>query len=478
MKRLMHTNRYSMCLAYFLLAWAALPAVGLGQRSESRREGRAFGPPVATTVQQPTFGVSFDADGVLEMHTFTDPTGQLRAEQFAAAMAARRGELGDVSPERKVSLVRLEAAVARRLEAGQPIEDAMRHLAGLTRITSAFCLPEQGDIVIVGPAEPWVDDLGGVARGIESGRPVLRLDDWIVALRAYSPSAPAVGFVGCSINPSAEGLEKLTRLQQSIPGVIPNHRRDATAQRLAAASRESLGSASLAVFGISERTHFARVMIEADYRMKRMAIGVEPVPVPITTYARAIRTAGHGTLERWWLTPFYEGLAATPDRMAVQLTGQGVQLQTQIKQVTQAGAIVDTGGRPNPAATAYATSFTKRYDELAEVSAVFAQLRQLCDMLIVTAFMQRHGWYDAAGWTASAFHEEAVFQVETLPEPVSAPAVVNSFWKSNRLFVPVGGGVSIRPAEALDLREPAGESLEKARRVIQVPAEKERWWWD
>lgn len=140
----------------------------------------------------------------------------------------------------------------------------------------------------------------------------------------------------------------------------------------------------------SRRTHFARVMIEADYRMKRMAIGIERAPVPITTYADVMRTAGHGTLERWWLTPFYEGVLSTPDRLGVQLSGQGVQLKTQLKFVNELGAIVDSGRSPNRAATAYAKSFTSQYQALSQASTVYAQLRQLCGLLIVTAFMQRH----------------------------------------------------------------------------------------
>lgn len=75
------------------------------------RAVQAFSQPIATTVQLPTFGVSFDADGVLEMQTFHDPTGRLREKQRGAAAIAVRGELGKVNKERKVSLVRLDDAL-------------------------------------------------------------------------------------------------------------------------------------------------------------------------------------------------------------------------------------------------------------------------------------------------------------------------------------------------------------------------------
>ena len=52
--------------------------------------------------------------------------------------------------------------------------------------------------------------------------------------------------------------------------------------------------AQIRVFGISPKTHFAMVLVEADYRMKRIAIGVEPPPVRMTTFAMALQVAATG----------------------------------------------------------------------------------------------------------------------------------------------------------------------------------------
>jgi len=71
--------------------------------------------------------------------------------------------------------------------------------------------------------------------------------------------------------------------------------------------------------------------------------------------------------------------------------------------------------------------------------------------------------------------------VETLPAPKRVPCVVNSLWKGSRLLTPAGGGISIRPDEALDegnLLPDQNSSLAMQRSQLIRPAEAARWWWD
>ena len=109
----------------------------------------------ATTVQLPTFGVAIDADGVLRMQMFEDPGGGLRQERMRAAKAALAADIAAPAALRKVSLVRLEQAIRRRLDQGQPLDDAMQYLAGMQRLQYVFFYPDTNDIVIAGPAEGW-----------------------------------------------------------------------------------------------------------------------------------------------------------------------------------------------------------------------------------------------------------------------------------------------------------------------------------
>ena len=48
--------------------------------------------------------------------------------------------------------------------------------------------------------------------------------------------------------------------------------------------RTSLGLQKVSIRGISPNTHFAKVMVEADYRMKLIGIGLERPPIQLTSY--------------------------------------------------------------------------------------------------------------------------------------------------------------------------------------------------
>ena len=437
-----------------------------------------FGQPIATTVQLPTFGVSFDAEGVLEMKEFEDPGGRLVRQKLAVAQKRLVGNLAKPSKLRKVSLVRLEEALAKRLVAGQEPSEVMQSLAGLTNVAGVFCYPDQNDIVIAGPAEPWIRDLGNNPIGLASGRPILRLEDLVVALRVFGAGEEKPKFVGCTINPREEALAKLVAFQKRIPKVITDRNRDRMGRWIAEGVKESLGMANVVVMGISPQTNFARVMIEADYRMKRIAIGVEEPPIDMTTFAEALTTARNGALERWWFTPKYDGIAASPDRLAMKIVGQGVQLQTENKSILPSGLITDVGVPPTRAARTFANNFTKSYDKISKSAKVYGQLRQLMDLLVVAAFMQKHDWYQQAKWNADRFSDEQFYSVNTLNNPKKAPAVVNAFWKQRRFFSPAGGGVSIEAYEAMTLIE-EDYALRATREDLRpTNVVDNSWWWD
>ena len=218
-------------------------------------------------------------------------------------------------------------------------------------------------------------------------------------------------------------------------------------------------------------------MIEADYRMKRIAIGVEPPPVRMTTFAAALTSASHQALQRWWFTPAYDGVHASPDRLAMQITGQGVQLQTEHKTVLGDGTIIDAALKPTRATRAFATSFTKRYDDIASASPIYVQLRQLTDFLIAAAYIRQHDWYAKANWRPAELLDENVYAVNTLATPVSASVVVNAFWKQQRMFTPAGGGVSIEADKAIaDIID--DQALAATRESNRPRDGATDWWWD
>lgn len=439
----------------------------------------------ATTVQLPTFGISIDAEGTLDLKTVKDFDGRLLRERLAAAKIAKPGDLWAASKLRKVSLVRLEAALADALAGGAKPDDEIANLAGLTRVQFVFCYPpkgdEPGDIVLGGPAEPFAKDASGRSIGIVSGRPTLQLEDLAVALRAYPPDKDERPFLGCTIDPQAEGLARLVEFQKTVPRSIRQEQRGAIAAAMTKGLVDSLGRAKIRVFGVSPRTHFAHVLIEADYRMKRIGIGVEQPPVKMTTFIGAADSAQAGSLQRWWFTPDYKCVRLADDKLAAELVGQGVQLLGEDKLIGVDGSLAAAGARPNKASELFTLGFTRKYPEIAAASPIYAQLRLLIDLSIAAALIRRHNYYAHSGWSATVLRDEERFAVETLPEPQQVDCVVNSLWKGNRLLAPAGGGVSIRPDEALEpenLLPDENRAVSDRREQLARPTERDRWWWD
>jgi hypothetical protein len=242
-----------------------------------------------------------------------------------------------------------------------------------------------------------------------------------------------------------------------------------------------LGQADILVFGISPRTHFAHVLVEADYRMKRIAIGVEPPPIKMTTFIDALQSPQQGMLQRWWFTPDYKCVRLAGDKLAAELVGQGVQLQAEDKLIGADGSLAAAGAKPNKASELYTLSFTRKYPEISQASPVYAQLRTLIDLAITAAIIRRHDYYAQAAWSAELLRDEARYTIETFAAPKQANCVVNSLWKGSRLFTPAGGGVSIRPDEALEpdnLLPDEQQAVAAARGKVELPAAAERWWWD
>jgi len=216
--------------------------------------------------------------------------------------------------------------------------------------------------------------------------------------------------------------------------------------------------------------------------MKRIAIGAEPPPIKMTTFIAALDSPQQGMLQRWWFTPDYQCVRLSADALAAELVGQGVQLLAEDKLIGADGSLSNAAGvRPNKASELFTAAFTKKYPEIAAASQVYAQLRALIDLAVAAALIRRHDYYGQAGWNADVMRDERQFRVETLAAPKQVPCVVNSLWKGSRLFTPAGGGISIRPDEALDegnlLPDERG-AISDERLQLTRPADAARWWWD
>jgi hypothetical protein len=424
-------------------------------------------------------GVVVDANGVLRTYVKRDTSGYLTRQRLAAARAALAPDLARPSKSRKVSLTRLEALVAERMATGQGITDDMRYLAGLTRIRNIFYYPETGDVVIAGPAEGYMSNIAGRVVGMHTGRAVLELEDLVAALRAFPPSGEQTQALVVSIDPTQEGLAAMRQFLVNISGrVTPND-----APHIAQGLKDNLGLQNVRIEGISPKTHFAQVMVEADYRMKLIGIGLEAPPVRIPSYVAKAnpRSVARNALQRWYFTPNYDCVRVSEDEFAMELEGDGVKLISE-NQFVQDNGIRGVSGSVDRASEEFVRTFTAKYGELAEKAPVYAQLRNLIDMSIAAAFLQQYDYYGQANWNLETFGNEERFPIETYPAPTQVETAVNAIWKGSTLMTPLGGGVNIQPMVALSTDrlsiDEEGE-LEELRQQTEIEqVDKNRWWWD
>jgi hypothetical protein len=423
-------------------------------------------------------GVAVDAEGVIKLKSTADQTGQLLTKQQQAAIrAGLNTKAAKKSPIRYISLTRLEQDIKAHNGA---LTDEMRYLAGLLRVRYVFFYPDSGDVVIAGPAEGWTTDANERAVGIASGRPVIRLEDLCVALRAFPPGGKVTRMIGCSIDPTQEGLKAYEQFVRSI-GSNLDPRDTQRVELVAEGMRNAKGLQSVSVNGISPKTHFAMVMVEADYRMKLIGIGLEKPPVKLVSFVDRANAANLGSqgLARWFFTPNYECVRTTVDGQGMELVGDGVKVVGEEELVALNGQRAATA-HGNSASKAFTLAFTKVYSELADRSPVYAELRNMIDLAVTAAYIQQHDFYGKANWKADVLGDESTIATEVYNAPKQVATVVNVIRKGNSISMP-NGGVEINPLMALapeKVMQDKDSKVSQAHDKAKIELPKGRWWWD
>jgi hypothetical protein len=329
--------------------------------------------------------------------------------------------------------------------------------------------------VIAGRAEPWIEDAAGRAVGVETGAPIVLLEDLAAAIRAFAPGHPQDRLVGCSIDPKPAGLAALQAFIKQMGRVNPQ---GDTAQ-LVSGMKEALGTQVVSVQGVSPATHFAQVMVEADYRMKLIGIGLEPAPVRMSTWIELTGGAAANALQRWYFVPDYQCVRISEDDLAIELVGRGVKLCGADEVVLPNGQRMGAD-KPDKASKTFTETFTRKYADIAARSPVYAQLRNLIDLAVAAAYLQEHDAYGKAAWGAKTLCDEKAFAIETLPAPVEVETAINAVWRGNRLLTPIGGGVTMHPRLALDapnlLPDEAGAVAKARSETATLP--ESGWFWD
>lgn len=430
-------------------------------------------------------GVFVDAQGSLKRIQRSALSGNPNLQRDLLRDSGNR-DLDRPAALRKISLTRLERNLQKMAAQGVPPTDAMRYLAGLQRIEYVLFSPETNEVIIVGPAGPMAVAAEGQRINRDTKQPVLMLDDLVQCLRnAWFDG----GRLGCSIDPRQENLAKTQQFLSTSRLSGENFRK---------ALRDSLGMQDISVHGLDPNSHAAQVLVEADYLMKCVGLGVEPSIAEVPCYWDRIdlKEGPPPAMEvaRWWFTMNYDSILANPAATIFQLCGQGVKVLSENELLAQNGQRVHTGQSQGPTKE-FAADFTEHFAALCEKYPAFGQLRGVFDMALVATIVRRQVETGQIDWSPLYFcgggeGNNLCYQIEPVAAPKTVMSVVNHRTFDTReggrhlrhMVVGVGGGVEFDAMAMLKskiLQVASAGQLEKIAPAPQsIPVGLEQWWWD
>jgi hypothetical protein len=409
-------------------------------------------------------GIAIDAAGIVRN---LDPAA---LETLAADRRAALGDpAGEASELRKVSLAKIVAALEDSVAAGTQLPADVLFLGGLERITHVFVDPEGHDVILAGPADRITIDEAGTVVGAKSRRPLLQLEDLIVALRAIDGARQ--GGILCSIDPPPEGIARLQaflRAQRTI----------GDPERTFRGMEEAVGPQAVTVGGVPGDSRFAHVLVAADYRMKRIGMGLEPAGVPgLPSYLSMVPAGGRAsTLPRFWLEADYDPIARDADELAWRINGRRMKCLTESDVAARGGIQRGAAGQDRIAAK-WCETMTAHYDALAEKQPVFVELINCVDLAVVAALIRGQQLDRRAGLDLGPVLDAARLPLPKYDVPASVPTVASGLKKGRTWVLSASGGVQFQPWQfAAATREEA--DLTAVRTAALAGRQAGSWHWE
>ncbi len=351
--------------------------------------------------------------------------------------------------------------------------EAFRSMAGLSRVVVVMVTHD--DLILAGPVAGF-DDVDGWLLDRKSGLPPISLVSLATGVKAARSRTP----YGCTIDPTTEGLQAAATLgQQIVAGGIPMSR---AADQLAAA----LGRQNISVFGMTASNEVAYTMVEADRHMKRLALGIEPLPARVRNYLQMVSSTGDGTpptdllLRLWFTTRALDVRASEVDGdRIVQLAGTPIRLSGENERAQLDGArgnhVVD------PASLAFVDHFNQNWGSIRAKYPIYGALESVYMATAISELWKRTAMNSDHETLQRAVMYFAAEQAPTLlpPRQVDSIAVLHRYQRGRKKHqvLMASGGVEITSGDLVPLKigdYPGLRSFAKIR--DGRPAD--RWWWN
>ena len=370
-------------------------------------------------------GVIMDAQGEF---TFRDPDPKTIE---AARLKASASKV--VKSDEKlayISLPRLTPLIKEMQLREKPVPEEYRYLGGLTQIRYVLAYPEEHELVIVGPAEPWdttnpVEPIGKI-----TGRPIIQLDDLIAAMRTARKmrrGGENGGGFGCSIDPT-KGVED--RIAKATKETAQKPRPEKMI-----ALKKAIGPQAVKVFNTTDDTRLAFVCVAADCKLKRIALGIEPSPVP--GIGTIVESSARAPLSHVWFELAYDPVLVSEDGNAFQISGPRLQVK------------VGEESFSDKDATRRAISFAKQFNmaapKICAAIPIFSDLQNMGDLAMITTIFKMDKIDDKVKWDSLPVYAEIGWSVQNLPPPKNVETLV-----ANTNGMVVSGGVFLSAEPLLD----------------------------
>ena len=415
-------------------------------------------------------GVLIDAEGIVRNATIAEQ--QELSNAARAALKQAEGEMDQATEIRMISLAKLQKHLQATREAGEPISSDVEFLAGLQRIEYVFVDPDNNDIVIAGPAEPWemLDD--GSVVGTKSGKSTMRLADLIVAFRTVETARR--GGISCSIEPTAEGRQRLQNLLRNVklrPGQNP--------AIYESAMKQAFGPQMIQLTGVPQDSRYARILVAADFEMKRVAMELAPSNVHgLPSYLQMSKNSRHNASQnpRWWMACNYDAMTKSEDALAWKLSGQGVKTLTD-QDLVAADGDVKAAGRVDKIAQAWAETMTQKYPELAKTVHVFGDLQNIMDMTIAATLISQERLDQKAGIDLSLLKQEnEAVELTSYAIPKALNPQCSFVRGRSGWVVTASGGVDIDAFSVVEKQ--TVDAAVATKRTESLASANDRWWWN
>ena len=416
-------------------------------------------------------GVKIDVSGVISSGNRTvDPDLRKLVEK---SLQQGDTELTTPADLRMISLRGLEAAIIRARESGQPLPQEVQYMAGLQRIEYVILAPETNDVIIAGPGEGWKLDAAGNIVGSKSGSPVIHLEDFLVAMRSVDAARTGQG-VSVSIDPTEQGVRQLQQFYKNMsannvsfnPGMQPE-------------VEKAMGPNIITLTGVPADSRFSQVLVAADYKMKRLSMGLEPAPIaglPSFMEIAAAKNAKLHSSPRFWMECSYQPLAKTADGSVWQIRGSGVRTLTQESHFDGRGKRT-TGGKQNRFAVQWAELMTEKFEALAAAEPAFRELRNVMDLSVVAAIIRKENLAARVGLeTPAILGVTDIIATPAWSVPKSVPTECSFVKVTDSWLVSASGGIQLDSWGVVEKTETVAQLESLATKATSNSGD--GWWWN